>query len=269
MLPMTESPLALLQAHALNALHLVSAPGGDRFSQIGGRPNLPDGMQWPEWNEKPLAFLAQVDLAELPSASSDLNLPATGCLWFFYDAEQSTWGFDPKDAGSWRVLHGPRPPDGEPNEPPAALADGGEFEAVPLAAREIKVLPSIERAVPQSQQLDASDWDAIEAVRREGFQGRPHHQIGGYPDPVQGDSMELECQLASNGLYCGDASGYSDPRAAALAKDAGAWKLLLQLDTDDDASMMWGDCGMLYFWIREDDLAKRDFSKVWMVLQCS
>jgi uncharacterized protein YwqG len=50
------------------------------------------------------------------------------------------------------------------------------------------------------------------------------------------------------------------------AKD---WKLLLQLASDEDTEMMWGDGGTLYFWIREADLPDRDFSKVWIILQCS
>ena len=33
--------------------------------------------------------------------------------------------------------------------------------------------------------------------------------------------------------------------------------------------MMWGDVGKLYFWIRKQDLARRDFSNVWMIMQCS
>jgi len=81
--------------------------------------------------------------------------------------------------------------------------------------------------------------------------------------------MELESQLVSNGLYCGDETGYNDPRAAALAEGAADWVLLLQVDTDDDAGMMWGDCGLIYFWIRREDLARRDFSNVWMILQCN
>jgi uncharacterized protein YwqG len=32
---------------------------------------------------------------------------------------------------------------------------------------------------------------------------------------------------------------------------------------------MWGDLGRLYYWIRLQDLARADFSGVWMVLQCS
>ena len=44
--------------------------------------------------------------------------------------------------------------------------------------------------------------------------------------------------------------------------------LLLQLDTDDDAGMTWGDCGMLYFWITKQDLEAGRFENTWMVLQC-
>ena len=31
--------------------------------------------------------------------------------------------------------------------------------------------------------------------------------------------------------------------------------------------MSWGDDGFLYYWIRESDLAARDFSHVWCILQ--
>ncbi|HVT11229.1 MAG TPA: DUF1963 domain-containing protein [Fimbriimonadaceae bacterium] len=41
-----------------------------------------------------------------------------------------------------------------------------------------------------------------------------------------------------------------------------------QVDTDDDANMMWGDAGMIYFCIREKDLEMADFEKVWMIFQC-
>ena len=40
---------------------------------------------------------------------------------------------------------------------------------------------------------------------------------------------------------------------------AADWRLLLQLDTDDEASMMWGDLGRLYFWITGDALRRRAF----------
>jgi uncharacterized protein YwqG len=33
--------------------------------------------------------------------------------------------------------------------------------------------------------------------------------------------------------------------------------------------MMWGDCGMVYYWIREQDLRERAFDRAWAILQCS
>jgi uncharacterized protein YwqG len=45
-------------------------------------------------------------------------------------------------------------------------------------------------------------------------------------------------------------------------------RFLLQVDSDDAAGMMWGDAGMLYFWIRDDDLAARRFDRAWCVMQC-
>jgi uncharacterized protein YwqG len=58
-------------------------------------------------------------------------------------------------------------------------------------------------------------------------------------------------------------------RARGLEPDARDWRLLLQLDTDDDASMMWGDLGTLYFSVRENEARAGNFENVWMILQCS
>lgn len=54
-----------------------------------------------------------------------------------------------------------------------------------------------------------------------------------------------------------------------MEKGAEDWQLLLQIDSDEEnLGAMWGDCGRVYFWIRQQDLQKRDFSNVWLVLQC-
>jgi len=100
------------------------------------------------------------------------------------------------------------------------------------------------------------------------FHSKAKHQISGFPSPVQGDDMELECQLVTNGLYCGDSSGYNDPRAKALRGGAAQWKLLLQLDTDDDLENMWGDVGTVYFWVEEHAARGGNFSNTWLILQC-
>ena len=48
------------------------------------------------------------------------------------------------------------------------------------------------------------------------------------------------------------------------------WVLLLQMGTvtDGDTELMYGDCGLIYFWIRKEDLAARNFDHVRLILQC-
>lgn len=76
--------------------------------------------------------------------------------------------------------------------------------------------------------------------------------------------MEEQCQGVMRGLNLEGADLKTEEHVSSTAE----WGLLLQVDTDNDAGMMWGDTGMLYFWIREQDARAHDFSKVWMILQC-
>lgn len=58
---------------------------------------------------------------------------------------------------------------------------------------------------------------------------------------------------------------WEDPR---LEEEAGRWVLLAQFDSDEDADMMWGDSGALYWLIRPDDLAAGRFEKALFAWQC-
>jgi len=238
------------------------------FTRLGGLPDLPAALAWPDFRGRPQAFLAQIDLAELHAAHASF-LPSEGQLHFFYDQHQGVWGFDPKDAGGWHV-HYSRDPHGTLRERPApdALAAGARFAPFPVAPHVISVLPGPDRLPPEVFDRER-DGDAYEALRSAAFGRDRRHQLLGYPTPVQNDAMELECQLASNGVYVGNSAGYQDPRAEALTPGAADWRLLLQLDSDDTPGFMWGDAGTLYFWIREDDARRADFSKTWLVFQCA
>ncbi|WP_432972333.1 DUF1963 domain-containing protein [Dactylosporangium sp. CA-233914] len=54
--------------------------------------------------------------------------------------------------------------------------------------------------------------------------------------------------------------GWSDPLQEPMHEPG--WQLLLQLDSDPGAGWEFADAGTLYFWIRDEDLAARDFSRV-------
>ena len=88
------------------SIQMVSAPkakSAEVLSKIGGFPNLPSDIEWPIYQGEPMAFIAQMDLAEIPNAK-DFGLPSKGVLFFFYDSNQS-WGFSKTNAGAAQVIY--------------------------------------------------------------------------------------------------------------------------------------------------------------------
>ena len=230
-------------------------------SHFGGTPLLPPDFVWPHYLNKPLHFLARLQLEELQSGGRIDWLPTEGALLFFYDMESQPWGFEPNERGGWRIVYLRGEDESLRINPAESILSHHFISFKPLAS-----LPSSDRPEIEALALTDTELDRYAALV-EG--GEPAHQCSGYPVPVQGDTMELECQLASNGLYCGDSSGYNDPRAAELAGGTADWKLLLQIDSDEELEIMWGDCGKLYFWVQESAARRGDFSNGWVILQCS
>lgn len=243
------------------------APGR---TKIGGRPDLPQGFKWPVFDANPLAFIAQLNLAEVVLYDTEQLLPGTGILYFFYDADQEIWGFDPKDFGGWKVIYF----DGDQNtlqrmDFPEGFPEHARYQACGIDIKNEPSLPALESVYIEELNLAEEESDAyseitgVEVENDNDF----NHKLLGHPCQIQ-DDIQLECQLVSNGLYCGDSSGYEDPKRAILEKSVKDWRLLLEINSDDHAGMMWGDSGRLYFWIKDTDLKKRQFDKVWMILQC-
>jgi uncharacterized protein YwqG len=263
-----------LLAAATAGLRIVKQPSRDDFlgtSRLGGLPDVGPDFVWPIREGRSLGFLAQINCAEVAPHDSDHSLPDSGVLHFFYDIQEQPWGFDPKDRGGAVVLY----TSGgqlEASSPPSDLAPDAILPPIPVGFRPFLSIPGYGSAACDSLDLADGDSDAYselyDAVTCEASGGQPNHQLLGHSNNVQGD-MQLECQLVSNGLYCGDSTGYNDPRAKQLEAGAGDWRLLLQFDSDDDLNIMWGDCGMVYFWIRNSDLRQRTFKNTWTILQCS
>ncbi len=143
---------------------------------------------------------------------------------------------------------------------PDDLCPDARFPPYPVSFIRGASYPSGERLGVDWAEPEDEEADKILAALKELAAAAPAHQIGGYPELVQNDTMELECEIIASGR-----GRYFSPENMDAAR--ADWRLLLQLDTDYDAGMMWGDCGTIYFWIREQDARARDFSKVWMILQ--
>ncbi|MEO8115794.1 MAG: YwqG family protein [Phenylobacterium sp.] len=260
--------LELMETQALPCV-ILQAGIGTPVGKLGGRPDLNSRHDWPLWKGEPQSFLAQLDLAALRRTGGPDWLPERGALFFFYDAEQSTWGFDSADRGSWMVIHDPDGFAAAPRVLPVLPANAAYRERL-LGGSPERSRPDAELMDVRFPDVDTPEYEAYEArLNASAPKDAPWHQVGGYPAAIQTSAMALDCQLASNGVYLGGPEGYASSRRKVLEAGAKDWQLLLQVDSDDDAGMMWGDVGMLYFWVREEDARRGDFAGVWMVLQCS
>lgn len=244
-------------------------------SKIGGKPWLPRDFQWPVYESdemRPLSFLCQINLEEVKSYDRDGVLPGKGMLYFFYECEAFCWGFDPEDKGCARVFYFEDIEDFVPTQWPEDIE---EDYIVPEMAVRFKSQPSYpnyeELEYHSSMECDWEDYDT--ALEKLGVDmDAENHKILGYADIIQNEMLS-ECERVTRGLYCGGPSGYQDvseDEEAAIQRGAKDWILLLQLTTleTEDWEWMWGDCGMLYFYIKRQDLAARRFENAWFSLQC-
>lgn len=224
----------------------------------------------------PLHFLVQLNFAQLANAgamNAMPDYPSSGMLYLFYDWTAQFWGFDPKDATGFQLLwHEAGVEMLTRQRPPEPLAS--VIANTPIAPRTLTGHPHLYLpdnaqtelepfAMSDAMQDAYTDWATEANVAGAG----PDFRLGGWPYIVQ-NPMETECALASAGIYCGGGEAYSDPENAAIIASSSDWLQLLQIDSDEDAGIMWGDSGTLYVWIRRQDLAARRFDKAWIILQC-
>jgi len=235
-------------------------------SRLGGNPDLPLGIPWPVNHGRPLDFLLQVNLSELPRELAEDALPERGWLYFFYDLKQRPWGFDVSHRHGWRVLFydGDRKTLGRRSRPDATdpvLRPCGLsfFEGIYVN------WPSLQDEQSLADLRSLTNEGLFEAqVENSG------HRILGNNHGCQGD-MQLESQLASHGVFLCDGRCPNFDHAKAEQLEAGIRLslLLLELRSDENAGLEWTAYGTLYFWICEEDLCNCDFHNVWASFQCT
>jgi uncharacterized protein YwqG len=235
-------------------------------TKIGGQPDLPAKTEWPAYqNGKPLAFLAQINLAGIAKVGSPIKgLPASGLLSLF-----SVWGWmaeaggDPQtpddgteskqDENGWTVvLHTPprvklqrrKTPHGVNSYKPAAV------DPTPILS-----LPNHR----QEPSLSAQPWTDDEFDRFDRMQSD-------YRTIQTGHWQKDRSSFASNHLLGGYALFEQYFPEEVLQKGLA---MLLQIGSDDkNSDMMWGDGGELTFYADAKALAKGRFERLWGTCQC-
>lgn len=237
-------------------------------SKLGGLPYLPQDQAYPTGPDGvPLALLAQLNFSEMPALE---GYPAQGILQFFiaggnvkahiygmaqYDAkpynEQDFFAALSKQAWFKLIYH------------PQVVQDRAILQSPPMLSREMMLpLTGTTRLRFQAgtEPVSMSDY------RFQRFFGKPADkffaQFGAQEDAATVNYLAFSQKdsLAKMGGYSSPAQ--NDPRMIRPAED---WVVLLELQEgrrDGSFDMIWGDAGMGAFYIRADDLKRRDFSKV-------
>jgi uncharacterized protein YwqG len=242
---------------------LVIGPTKPRDSKLRGVPYYPKNDSWPVGDDgKPLVMLVQINFAEMPRLE---GYPAEGILQIYisaaYDPDRQMWGMCNEDESfacltdqnNFRMIYFPTVVLGDDElvtqTPVAAFHDDYGFPAEEEARLEFSLSASLVRP---------------EDYRFRRFFGKDRDEFfqGGSSRAVE----EEYRQFMGGRRYDARIGGYSrveqrDPRLSFANED---WLLLFSLDSEGggDYVVGWGGGGVGNFYIRRQDLAKRDFSKV-------
>ncbi|APR88421.1 hypothetical protein A7982_13770 [Minicystis rosea] len=186
-------------------------------SKLGGLPDAPADFAWPTIEGRPLVFVAQLRLADVPaSVTRDLDLPPEGLLAFFFGAEAGRQS-EPLPRARLALF------DAAKALAPMKAVDAHVFDPKAITAKELWTPPPLETASEilgkdenAKRIYEAALMDFERATDR-----TPAHRVGGHPQPVQ-SPMEQRNE-----------------------------RLLLQVDSDDACEMCWEDAGRLYFLFRK------------------
>lgn len=221
-------------------------------SAVGGLPYWLKGLPFPQdATNNFLLLLAQINFEEVPCLSP---FPQKGLLQFFINNDDlfGRNDQDPTDQSNFRIVYHSEPSTdleelvsdfsflAEENTGPFETRKGYgvefmmEQELMPYENHRFESVFGSEFF----KQFGNDQWSIIHEYSK--HHSGSGHKIGGYPFFTQNDPRLPESPL----------------------------QLLLQIDTDADIGLMWGDMGVANFFIDPEDLRKLDFSSVYFHWDC-
>lgn len=246
-----------IEKTARQTVSITASPSDNlsiRQSKFGHYPCLPKGFSYPtDVHGNYLYPLAQINFSEVPHLD---NFPESGYLQFYIGADD-VYGlnFDDPHLNNFKVLFFEESEVKTPEDNFDFLDEGLNMEYVP---------------VYKSHELS---FDLqTEYVGLQDLQGENGSLFNLYDILERYPSIEKEIENAAYPVFSGEGhklGGYayftqSDPRAE--IKAIRNYALLFQMDSDQE--IMWGDSGVANFFIGLDDLAKKDFTKVFYTWDC-
>ncbi len=244
----------------LCSTEINASPATSRFF---GRPFLPLNFDWPRAaNGRALAFIAQINLSELPKNE---ELPHEGQLLFFMDLYGSTNGW-PMEPDRNRVVFFENTEGFDLTDFPIDLPLNADFEPILLTFNSFYDLPDDrwtelfdDEDLPKKAGY-SNFWNEINNT--DGlFAHGP--KLLGWPKCVQGDvGLDLEMSLS----YRNDWTVF-ELKKVEITRRALQWRPLFQFSAADiGLSDQFGD-PEIYFLLKSADLQTRRFERSGLVMQ--
>jgi len=219
-------------------------------SKVLGNPYLPKNVNIPRSsNNKPLYMLAQINFEEMPRLDP---FPTSGLLQFWI-ASDDLYGLDIENTtkqDGFRILYYPQLiNDQDFNDATKSELDENGFYPFLDGTTNLAISYSLDEMPPT---LTGYHFEKI-------FGDRPQHFIDAYATT-----------FADGGHRIGGYADFTqcDPRSESSVL-ADKEHLLLQIDSDADAGIWWGDGGTANFFISDTDLRQKNFSDVLYTWDCA
>lgn len=240
-------------------------------SKFGGLPYWDMEKEYPKSSDgKELMFLAQINFEKMfQEAERDELLPDTGMLQFFI-ALDDVYGMDFDEQGEqkdFRVVY---------HESINYQLDEAQVKSlgIPVSTdgKLDEFTPIWTEAALKITKQEVSMWegdyrfskifrDVMQETYGDQYDGEDLYQL---LDDDAYDKWEKECSNANHWLLGYPYFTQTDPREYE-ERYRYYDTMLFQMDSDygeDNDYIMWGDAGVANFFINQEDLKKRDFSKI-------
>ncbi len=285
---LTEEELSAgVRAAECTGLFLRKTPSDSDFGVpgcwLGGRPTLPEAYDWPLYTALepeltiPMHFLAQIDLAQIPIFPGRPEMPKTGTLFFFVDPV-----FSPVHGyrnGGCKIVYVTEDVSGAPERPvPDGLPVDLDNDDLPLMSGQYENEPTSEfRRWPFV--FEVIPWFSIEsrmnrflkhelncrlAEMMEEIGKRTDVDRAAWYPRYTGQTMNASLHqmfIAPEGLL-----GYYEKEGLIPPDtDLSDYIPLLRIEADSDIEFGLGYGDRAKFWIAKSDLARGDFSSVFLI----
>jgi len=224
-----------------------------RVSKVGGYPYLPVGDEYPIGkNGEPMEFLAQINFAQMPQLQ---DYPTAGILEFFIELDEYGWGLDydnPLESGVRVIYYEDLTK--KPQTSFEALDRIRDEDVSPISKDEFVM--SFEKSFEVASLEDYASYIPLGDDKFEHYLGLDL-MVDSDAELIDAYDKAFKCDGHKVGGYAFFTQ--QDPR---FYENREYSELLFQLDSDDSADIMWGDGGIANFFIKPEDLKRRDFSKI-------